>query len=320
MTGSIIVFGGSGFIGTHLIRRLVTLPGVRVVSVDIVPPREVHPGVDYRIHDVRSLADFEAPADTTTIYNFAAVHTTPGHEPWEYYETNVHGAVEVTRLARRFGVREIVFTSSISVYGPGEETKSEQTPLAPTSDYGRSKRMAEEIHDGWVDLDVGHRLVVVRPAVVFGAGERGNFTRMAKLLQKGFFVFPGRRDTIKACIYVEDLLDAIEFARARQEKKILFNGAFPQRYTIEQIVETLRAEHFPKARTYTVPRSVVVSVVNFLKLIGGAQFGFHPDRVEKLIRSTDISPKWLLDAGFPGDRTLSRALKLWSEETAGRFE
>jgi hypothetical protein len=43
----------------------------------------------------------------------------------------------------------------------------------------------------------------LQAAVIFGAGEGGNFTRLAKLLQKVFFVYPGRKDTIKACFYVK---------------------------------------------------------------------------------------------------------------------
>lgn len=320
MMRTVLVFGGSGFIGTHLVQRLVGRSDVRVVSADLLPPRKTLPGVDYRIADVRSLADFDVPAGTTTIYNFAAVHTTPGHEPWEYYDANVRGATEVTALATRHGIGEIVFTSSISVYGPGEETKTEATPPAPTSDYGRSKRMAEEIHGAWADLDPARRLIVVRPAVVFGAGERGNFTRMARLLEKGIFVFPGRRDTIKACIYVEDLLDAIEFAHGRSEARILFNGAYPQRYTIEQIVETFRRSHFPEAKTVDLPRAVVSIAAAVLGALGGARLGFHPDRVTKLVRSTDVVPGWLSANGWSFDDALPRALDRWKAETGGRFD
>lgn len=319
MTDKIVVFGGSGFIGTHLTRRLVA-EGVEVVSVDLLPPRETLPGVDYRLGDVRDLSRFQVEGPIGRIYNFAAVHTTPGHEPWEYYQTNVSGAIEVARFAERLGIREIVFTSSISVYGPSEDMKTEASAPAPTSDYGRSKWMAEEIHRDWADRASDRRLVVVRPAVVFGGGERGNFTRMARLLEKGFFVFPGRRDTIKACIYVEDLLDAIEFARRRPEGRVLFNGAFPQRYTIEQIVEAFRTAHFPKAKTIDLPRSVVSFMAGLLGALNAGRFGFHPDRVTKLVKSTDIYPAWLVEHGWTFDDALPKALERWREETGGRFD
>lgn len=60
---------------------------------------------------------------------------------------------------------------------------------------GWSKWLAEGIHRAWRDEDPTRRLVIVRPGAIFGPGEGGNFTRMARLLERGLFVFPGRTDT-----------------------------------------------------------------------------------------------------------------------------
>src|SRR5690606_31984236 len=163
-------------------RRLVS-QGHNVVAIDIKEPRERLPNVQYRIADVRDLSQFETDFTFSKIYNFAAVHTTPGHQPFEYYSTNVAGAIEVTRLAELHGVKEIIFTSSISVYGPSEEMKTEQSEPNPQSDYGHSKLLAEQIHKKWLDRGSSNKLTIVRPAVVFGPGEGGNFARLAKLLK-----------------------------------------------------------------------------------------------------------------------------------------
>ena len=318
MIAKIIVFGGSGFIGTHLIRRLAAA-GNAVVSVDIKDPRERLPGVEYLKADVRSLSGLPITGPVERIYNFAAVHTTPGHPTHEYYETNTLGALEVTRFAEAHDVKEIIFTSSISVYGPSEEMKTEQTPPRPESSYGYSKLISERIHEAWLDRAPGRRLVVVRPAVVFGAGEGGNFTRLAKLLKSGFFIYPGRKDTIKACIYVEDLIDAIEFARSKALRHVLFNGAYPQRYTLEQIVSSLIQRHFPKARTVMLPKVAVLGVAKLLGLLDIFRIGIHPDRVMKLVRSTDVYPGWLTSNGMDYPNALEKAIDRWAEESKGRF-
>lgn len=313
-----LVLGGSGFIGTHLVRRLAE-EGNRVVSVDIKPPRERLDGVVYLHGDVRDLKDFDPGMRIDRIYNFAAVHTTPGHPDHEYYETNVLGATSVTALARRLDIREITFTSSISVYGPGEETKSEDTPPAPETPYGWSKFMAERIQRAWMDEDERRRLVICRPAVIFGPGEGGNFTRMAKLLKKGLFIYPGRKDTIKACFYVGDLLDAMEYSAQRQERFVLFNACYPDRYTLEEIVETFRERHMRGAKTFLVPRGVVTFIATVLRPFSVMGLGIHPDRVTKLVRSTDVVPGWLEAVGRATKGKLPSALDRWNTDSGGRF-
>lgn len=318
--GNILVTGGAGFIGTHLCARLVAA-GESVISVDIRPPSRKIPGVSYEIQDVRDLSRFH-DVDVARIYNFAAVHTTPGHEDHEYYDTNVPGALEVTRFAVERGVQDIVFTSSISVYGPSEERITEESDTLPTSSYGKSKLMAEKIHQSWFNADPAvRRLLVVRPAVVFGLGEGGNFTRMASLLKRGVFVFPGRRDTIKSCIYVEDLLDLVDAAIATVPKgeQALFNGAYPECPTIGNIVQELRDNHFPAAKLIDVPAGLVRAAVTVLGAVGLKRGGFHPDRVEKLLKSTNVYPGWGVRHGLMERSTLSSGIERWAAASQGTF-
>lgn len=314
---TIVIFGGSGFVGSHLIEMFAATHDI--VSVDIRQPKIRVPGVDYVTADVRDLTNFTMTRKPDRIYNFAAVHTTPGHPFWEYYDTNVKGAVQITKFAERLGVNEIIFTSSISTYGPSEANKTEASVPAPESAYGYSKFLAEEIHRAWYERDPTRRLLIVRPAVVFGAREGGNFTRMAKLLKRGFFIFPGRKDTIKACIYVKDLIEAIEFARAQPENYNLFNGAYPERYTIEQIVDTFIADQFPKAKTYLVPRAVVTTAAKILGATKGLGIGIHPERVEKLVRSTDVVSQWLADRNYVFSYNLKKGLADWGRDSGSTF-
>lgn len=314
---TVLVTGGSGFIGTHLTRRLVS-EGASVISLDLNVPRERLEGVRYVTGDVRDLGALQV-AKLDRIFNLAAVHTTPGHPDHEYYDTNIGGALEVTKLAVRTGASQIVFTSSISIYGPSEDKKVEATEPAPTSAYGRSKLMAEKIHEQWLNAAPGRRLTVVRPAVVFGAGEGGNFTRMASLLAKGVFIFPGRRDTIKSCIYVEDLLDLILVAAAKPEPYVLFNGSYPECPTLEKIVTLLRDRYFPKARLIDVPSGVVLGAAGMLKAFSHAGLGIHPDRVYKLLWSTYVFPGWAAQEGLLGDDALSSGIERWAVATDGKF-
>lgn len=319
----VIVFGGAGFVGSHLLRQLRALGMTCLISVDRsapgrVPDRVIE-GVRYIQHDMRDLSGLDLDLKAPVIFNLAAVHTTPGHEPWEYYDANVRGAIEVTRLARRLDAQRIVFTSSISVYGPDEAAKDESSLPNPQSDYGRSKLMAEQIHRDWLAEDAARRLVIARPAVVFGPGEGGNFTRLARLLAKGWFIYPGRRDTIKSCIYVDDLVAWLLHALAGDARETLFNGAYSERYTIGQIVQTFGQVAFPTVRTLTFPAAALKLAAALLRPVSAAGLGLHPARIDKLMISTNILPGWAEAQGLPTTDRLRPALEDWKRVTDGRF-
>ena len=135
-----IIFGGSGFIGTHLIHLLkneVVTDKDKIYVLDIVMPGEEgvvpgivekNDGVEYIRLDVRNPIDFDFdPTKDDIIFNLAAVHRTPGHEDYEYFETNIKGAENVVEFAERYGIKKILFTSSIAPYGAAEELKEETT-------------------------------------------------------------------------------------------------------------------------------------------------------------------------------------------------
>lgn len=187
-----IIFGGTGFIGTHLINLLedeVLTDTDKIYALDIVMPGEegVVPGIVERIDGVEYIrCDVRKPIDVdiqTTerdiIFNLAAVHRTPGHKDIEYFETNIRGAENVTAYAEEHGIKKILFTSSIAPYGPAEELKEETTLPTPETPYGISKLVAEKIHEKWQVKDPSRELTMVRPGIVFGKGEHGNFTRLS---------------------------------------------------------------------------------------------------------------------------------------------
>lgn len=316
----VIVFGGAGFIGTHLLERLSSAGVSQIFSVDIAEPKRKVEGVDYLIKDIRDLNPDDLNVKNPLIFNFAAVHTTPGHEPWEYYSTNIQGALNICRFARAAEVKQMVFTSSISVYGPNEIAKDESTPPTPNSDYGRSKLMAEQVHLDWQKEVPERRLIIVRPAVVFGPGEGGNFTRLARLLKKGFFIFPGRKDTIKSCIDVDTLIDWMLYAISVDQQKIIFNGSYSNRYTIEEIIDTFCDVAFPNVKKYLIPASLLVTVATILRPISTATgLGIHPDRILKLMVSTNILPTWAEMQGLSTKDGLKDALLAWRNKSDGAF-
>lgn len=318
-----LIFGGAGFIGGHLARRLVELGYTDVVSADIVEPGRPVDGVRYLTHDVREpIPPDLLPEPPDEVYNLAAVHRTPGHPDHEYFDTNVNGARNVCAYCREAGVKRLLFTSSIAVYGPGEEALDEVSPTTPVTAYGKSKLEAETIHRAWNDEEPGRRLVIVRPAAIFGPGEKGNFTRLAKALRNRAFIYPGRRDTIKACGYVEEIVESFMFTLGMDRKAFLYNFCYPETYTIENICAAFHdVAGYPRPPLIMplAPLLAVALVFEGLNRIG-LRNGIHRDRVRKLVVSTRIVPKALGLAGYEYRTDLRAGLQRWRDrEPRGRF-
>ena len=189
-----IITGGTGFIGTHLTKLIHELhPEANLYNLDIVKPGTPLPLPGHAKYH-KALKDGETlpstfvecdvrkpienlpftPTADDIIFNFAAVHRTPGYPDHEYFETNILGAENVTAFAEKHGIKRIVFTSSIAPYGAAEDEKFETTLPTPNTAYGISKLVAEKIHIIWQAKDAANRqLTICRPGVVFGKGENG---------------------------------------------------------------------------------------------------------------------------------------------------
>lgn len=314
----VIIFGGAGFIGTHVARWCSAQGAKRVVLADIVQPDYRPVGaVTYEHCDVRAPITISG-GPGTVVFNLAAVHRTPGHADAEYFDTNVNGAHNVVAFCERRAVTRLFFTSSIAVYGPSEEPITEQTPPNPTIAYGHSKVQAEGIHAAWAQQASGRRLVIARPGTVFGPGEGGNFTRLAAALAKRRFVYPGRRDTIKACGYVGDLIESLLFAEDRAAPTITYNFGLAAPPTIEEVCAAFcRVGGFRRPRV-VVPLPVLLLVAKTLTRLGAANF--KPERVMKLVHSTYIIPQVLIDEGYPYRYDLVGAFSDWyASEPNGQF-
>ncbi|KKB09795.1 NAD-dependent epimerase/dehydratase family protein [Devosia chinhatensis] len=316
MNTTAIIFGGCGFFGTHLARHLALDDTVtRIILADIREPRELTAKSEYVRCDVREPIDI-AVEGKSVIYNFAAVHTTPGHEDWEYYWANVRGAIEVCRFAERKGCTRIFFTSTMGIYGPQEDIVDEQTVAQPVSAYGKSKLLAEKIHEDWQARHAdSRRLVIMRPAVTFGEGEHGNFERLAGLLRRGLFVYPVRKTTIKACAPVEEMPECFAYMAAFDEPVIRFIFAYPDRTTTEDI-----NRGFHEAAGYKMPGVVVPGWIINTAALGfevlaklGLKTSINRARVRKLVQSTNIYPRELVSRGWTFKLPLAEALRRWQK-------
>ena len=323
-----ILFGGSGFIGTHLIHLLnkeVLQAGDKIYDCDIIMPGEegVVPGIVEKIEkveyirlDVRKAIQLNfTPTQNDIIFNLAAVHRTPGHKE-EYFETNIRGAENVTAFAEKYGIKKILFTSSIAPYGADEALKEEITLPIPNTPYGISKLVAEKIHEKWQEKDPQRELIILRPGVVYGKGEHGNFTRLYWGIRKRYFFYTGRKDTIKASIYVKELVEFIKYCVIDHPEpgNRIFNCTFEPAYRIDQICEAMMRATGMKRHIFLIPSWMLMAAARILGPLGGKKVGIHPARVKKLMVSTNISGKKMAGTGYKFHYNLEESIQDWFED------
>jgi GlcNAc-P-P-Und epimerase len=206
----IVIFGGSGFIGTRLAFRLSQS---KILFQIIDKVRSVSFPEKVLIADVRKSLSIGFSVKPKVLINLAAEHRDDVQPLSLYDEVNVNGAKNVCDLARIKDVNKIIFTSSVAVYGFAPLGTDESGGIAPFNDYGRTKWEAEQVYRKWQAEDSLNRtLVIVRPTVVFGERNRGNVFNLLRQIASGKFVMIGDGLNRKSVAYVENVVAFLEYS------------------------------------------------------------------------------------------------------------
>jgi len=231
---SILITGGAGFIGSHLVDRLLSEGDWRISVVDdfndFYSPsikreniREHLANERYKLveADIRNSASLEkAFAEThfdCIVHLAARAGVRPSlKEPRLYVETNVNGTLNVLEMARRHGVKQFVFGSSSSVYGVNEKVPfAEEDPIFnPISPYAATKAAGELICHTYAHL-YDMRIVCLRFFTVYGARQRPDLAihKFAKLISEGkpIPVF-GDGSTRRDYTHIDDIIAGVRAA------------------------------------------------------------------------------------------------------------
>jgi GlcNAc-P-P-Und epimerase len=335
---SVVLFGGNGFIGSHFAAHLldnniaakVTITDAFTIKPDTWPKTlqqrfaagEIeHVKIDVR-QPIKSQPDAaKLPTNPDLIVNLAAVHKEPGHKAEEYFLTNLPGAENVCDWANQVNCDYIIFTSSIATYGGDSTTKDESTLTMPNSPYGVSKLTAEKIHLAWQKAKAGRKLMIVRPGVIFGPGERGNVTRMVKAVLGHYFFFSGNKQVRKAGGYVKELCNSMAFMMNWQtehnEPVTLFNFTMNPAPSVGEYAVGIAKVAGVKRSTPSVPYRLLLLgsyLVHGINTILGRKQSISPTTVRKVLKYNNIAPKVLEDKGYQYQYTLEEGLADWYKE------
>ncbi|WP_108507845.1 NAD-dependent epimerase/dehydratase family protein [Polynucleobacter acidiphobus] len=233
---TISVIGGSGFIGTRLVRRLKNNEQLNIEIIDKVQSK-AYPDLN-KLGDVRFAEQLRASiSNSSAIINLAAEHRDDVRPLSLYDEVNIGGAKNICNIANEISVQTIVFTSTVAIYGFSQNDTNEYGKIIPFNDYGRTKWEAEQVYKQWQAEDPQNRtLVIVRPTVVFGERNRGNVFNLLRQIASGKFVMVGDGLNRKSMAYVENVAAFIEYSLNFKPGVHIFNYIDKPDFTMNALV------------------------------------------------------------------------------------
>ncbi|CEP68829.1 NAD-dependent epimerase/dehydratase [Moorella glycerini] len=229
---SVLVTGGAGFIGSHLVDRLLA-EGWRVMVVDNFDPfydpavkrKNIAPHLEYSnytlveldIRDMDTLRERLSGEYDVIVHLAAKAGVRPSiRDPIDYQEVNVRGTQNLLELAREWGVKQFVFASSSSVYGvnPNVPWREDDCVLLPISPYAATKVAGELLGHVYSHL-YGIRFIALRFFTVYGPRQRPDLAvyKFARLMLKGEPVpVYGDGSSRRDYTYIDDIIQGVRAA------------------------------------------------------------------------------------------------------------
>jgi nucleoside-diphosphate-sugar epimerase len=210
-----LVTGGTGFTGSHLVRRLLAR-GDEVRVLDAAPGlfHDELKGLGARI-SLGSVTDAalvdRLVAGTDLVFHLAAAFRKINLPKKDYWEINARGTRHVAEASLRHRVRRLVYCSTQGVHGHVAEVPGhEGSPIAPEDYYQQTKYEGEQLM--WEVAKQGLEACVVRPMGIYGPGDPGRFLMLFRRVRGGRFLMFGDGEVFYHPCYIDNLVDAFELA------------------------------------------------------------------------------------------------------------
>jgi nucleoside-diphosphate-sugar epimerase len=225
----------------------------------------------------------------------------------------VEGARNVCAIATQAGVSTIVFTSSVAIYGFAPANTDEQGEPNFFNEYGKTKYLAEQVYLDWHAQDPPNRtLVIVRPTVIFGPGNRGNVYNLLRQIASGRFAMFGDGRNVKSMAYVENVANFLVQCIGEKPGVHIYNYIDKPDLSMNKLVEVARKTLFDKS-------GVGIRMPGFLGVTIGIGFDLlawlirkplpiSSIRVKKFMATTQFSSA-VPATGFEAPYTLAEGLE-----------
>lgn len=253
----VLVTGGAGFVGSHLVRRLLSRDHT-VTSLDrsagLFDQELRASGAVMLEGSVTDAAAVDgAMAGQEVVYHLASPFGNILEPDASYWAIEVDGTRHVLESARRHRVNRVVHCSTQGVHGIIKEPFGDEgSPVAPRDFYCHSKAEGEKVVGEF--LAEGMDIVVVRPTSVYGPGDTRGWLTLYRMVAKGWFLMIGNGRTYNHPVYVDNLIDLFELvAVAENARGRTYLAADQEPVTLTQLVRSIADAMSVKVRILRFP-------------------------------------------------------------------
>lgn len=311
---NIAIIGGSGFVGTRLIQFL---DGQQVLKN--IDKRESHfyPEITHiaNVLDKETLARELQGMDAVVL--LAAEHRDDVTPISLYYDVNVQGMRNTLEAMERNGIKRLVFTSSVAVYGLNKENPNEDFPADPFNHYGKSKWQAEQVLKDWHGRHPDCVVSILRPTVIFGERNRGNVYNLLHQISTGAFLVIGKGENKKAMAYVGNIVAFIDFLLRNQQSGLeIYNYTDKPDFTMNELVTLVSKvmnKHIPSVHFPYWLGMLGGYAFDVLAFLSRKKLVISSVRVKKFCATTQFDSSKAHKSGFVPPFTLEQGLS-WTLE------
>ncbi len=322
----ILVTGGSGFIGQHLLHALLErgclAENIRVFVWDqeseVSLPSESFEKISGNIERYSDV--FQAMKSVKIVFHLAARTDFAGENLDAYFDTNVLGTQNILEAGEVRGLQRLVFYSSMAVHGiPAEvgpilgwnEDRAPQQPVF-TNPYGHSKWIAEQRIQK-AHRDYGLEYAIIRPTSVYGPGDvHGPTTALIHAIEQGYYFQIGSGHNQMEYVHVRDLVNGTLRAAESREPTGVVMMSGPRAVEYRSVVANIYESFGRQMPRWWIPGWIGLLVsypLGFVKAITGWSVPLYPQRVRTLLSTYvfttkrakmlyDYSPKISLEEGL----------------------
>ena len=308
-----LVIGGSGFVGSRLLSQVD-----KDSFVNLDKNKSHHYNEITSIGNITKLNEIESSfTNIDTVILLAAEHRDDVSPTSLYYDVNVQGTKNVLQAMDCVGVKNIIFTSSVAIYGLNKENPDEIHSEDPFNHYGKSKLQAEKAIKEWYENDPnGKSITIIRPTVIFGERNRGNVYNLIKQISTGKFIMIGNGKNKKSMAYVGNI---VAFIKDRLDKPKLgyhvFNYSDKPDFSMTELVSVIENKMNIKVPTFKIPYWLgMVAGYGFdlISLISRKKLSISSVRVKKFCATTQFNST-KAHSNFKAPYSLKEGLELTLE-------